>query len=1152
MATLTIGTHFLDEGIARTAGEAWTINGSGVSLTIRTDTRWHANAPASMTGSLGSIALTEGQWNIDATNVRWLAYNAGSGNVPAIGTTVTQGGASGYLLGVWASVTSAPTTVGSAMPASGFIKFREVTGGTYSAGVLTGIGATATAADVAGWLEVVCDQAANITVPRLGLFQTRGDKFNLDNTNGSVGQTFQLPTNGGGAGTTTHGAWVETGVGTDAYEFWPALTGATNGWAYQHLGMPPGESDIRQQFFKDNGSGAMQLGENYSITGATYAATAAATGTYVEQSQTLYYVWSDDVITFYGNHFYEVGEQVGIDFTTGSATTKDGIYTVIDVLGYQCFKIAVTGSGAGGQATCRSRLSLTVTASTINVGDSVYCDFTTGTGVDGTFVVKDYNTTNSYSIQYPGTAALTVGNVSVHYGITVTTPTAHNLQPGHRVKLNFSSGTGITGNYTVIIIPSTTTFVVNVPFNTGTGGNCTVDFQIGYVPEAGRKVWVPNIFLRNCLTTSRAVNATPNATIATRPEFATTAAGAIDMQYTYGDWYLSFVAPYSVDLRYNATSDRAYIANCATIPYVDHLGVGMFGALDTITFQVTNCLNSMNINNVVAMRGNTPGTSDYAASFGNCKGGSINKLKAGIVQYLRSAGPAMFEACDNVTITDLTAINGNVGINYGPSTIINGLNYCDRMTGWNGGYASVAAVTYAFIPPDCSIENISFGYNNTIINQMPNGALVDAANAVRLKVRNCGTPSQPLPGVSTFRPYAYGITYMVASSSRPDCKYQRLYVDSVKNYPVTAANDRLGGTFESVLSDMFNPGRAITTSTMANIGAVVKGLGEAYEVGTAASVYGVHFVDTFQRKVGEYSLFMNEPIEETEAYFSVLAGNPRFNATGGIIMNAVGDSAQWEDPYFRKGHTGFLYKTANYIAALSTVQSGYHLVEYQIDTGAGFGAWKNFIRPMLATAGTVNQYTVTVSDATNIAEGDSIYDAAGVASHYVRYGATVLSKAGNVLTLDQPNFATFSNRYMHFSSLGTEVIDPAVGMRLKLRITCVRAGATSAITKVRATTTCSAESKALCLYPLDTFNLTLTGLQPGSDVVVLAAGTETILATVEDWSGTSWTYQYETSQSVDVAVYKPGHIPSFIRNYALGSSNASLPITQTPDASYLD
>src|SRR5574343_1902371 len=153
MATITSNTY-LDGGVARTANEAMAI-GNGARLTVRTDTRVHANAPASFTGTLGNPTFTDigGELFIDATAVRWLAYDTGSGNVPAIGTSITQGGVSGYLLGVWATLSSGPTAVGAAMPASGFIKLREVTARPYATGALTGIGASATAADVAGWIE---------------------------------------------------------------------------------------------------------------------------------------------------------------------------------------------------------------------------------------------------------------------------------------------------------------------------------------------------------------------------------------------------------------------------------------------------------------------------------------------------------------------------------------------------------------------------------------------------------------------------------------------------------------------------------------------------------------------------------------------------------------------------------------------------------------------------------------------------------------------------------------------------------------------------------------------------------------------------------------------------------------------------------------
>jgi predicted outer membrane repeat protein len=116
MAVFT-NAQFLDSGTARTAGEVHTFNGG--SLTVRTDTRWHANAPANMTGTFGGNSVISaslgGELFIDAREVRWMPYTGGSGSVPAIGTTITRGGVSAYLLGAWASLTAAPTAVGAAM-----------------------------------------------------------------------------------------------------------------------------------------------------------------------------------------------------------------------------------------------------------------------------------------------------------------------------------------------------------------------------------------------------------------------------------------------------------------------------------------------------------------------------------------------------------------------------------------------------------------------------------------------------------------------------------------------------------------------------------------------------------------------------------------------------------------------------------------------------------------------------------------------------------------------------------------------------------------------------------------------------------------------------------------------------------------------------
>ena len=257
MATITTDTY-LDGGTARTAGEAWTCNG-GI-LTIRTDSRWHANAPASMTGSLGAVTISAtlgGGYYIDATNVRWLAITGGSGTA-AIGDTISQGGVSGYFLGYWGSLTATPSaTIG----ATGFIKLREVTGGAFSAGALTFSGsgaATAAGADVVGWIEGVHDQAIAITVPRLGKFQTRGDWFELGTTSGAANQLVQVPTNGSSTAYVP-GVWIETSSGSNIYEFYPSLYAA--GMSTTNLG-----TDARSKFVCMETNGNIRIGHNGTTT----------------------------------------------------------------------------------------------------------------------------------------------------------------------------------------------------------------------------------------------------------------------------------------------------------------------------------------------------------------------------------------------------------------------------------------------------------------------------------------------------------------------------------------------------------------------------------------------------------------------------------------------------------------------------------------------------------------------------------------------------------------------------------------------------------------------------------------------------------------------------------------------------------------------
>lgn len=219
MATFNITAAVnIDTLTSKVGGDVYNINGG--TLTIDQDSRYGTNQTTSST--LGAVTLSAtlgGTLEVDARYVRIIPFDTGSGTVPASNTTISQGGASGLLIGVYASLDVAPTAAAAAMPASGYIKIKQWNSVAYSAGALTGVTANATGADRVGWIEIVGDNSATMTINRLNLARFRGDWFEVGTTDGTRATTYQIPSHG--LLQYHAGVWVETGTTTDIYEFYP-------------------------------------------------------------------------------------------------------------------------------------------------------------------------------------------------------------------------------------------------------------------------------------------------------------------------------------------------------------------------------------------------------------------------------------------------------------------------------------------------------------------------------------------------------------------------------------------------------------------------------------------------------------------------------------------------------------------------------------------------------------------------------------------------------------------------------------------------------------------------------------------------------------------------------------------------------------------
>lgn len=1082
MATIT-SSQYLDGGTARTAGEAMAI-GNGARLTIRTDSRIHSFAPASFTGSLSSPTFTDigGELYIDSSAVREISYTSGSGNAPAIGTAITQGGVSGYYLGCWAAIGSAPVAVGAAIPASGIIKFREVTGGSFAAGALGGISATCAGADRPSWIEIVWDAAVNFVVGRVGKVTTRdgGNFYEIGTTNGAVGQVILTPTTSSTAANNfAPGAWVETASGSGVYEFWPGLSSAANGWVKTALGYAEGYTDKRGQFCKTFAGGTIQFGESVTMAG-TYALVTGQASTYVGIAHTTGCVYTVvgnvlEVTTGTIQHLFEVGQQVYHDFTSGTAV--DGTHTITEVLDAYNYRCNLTTANTSGNVTVRPGVTVTFTAHGLNEGESIYADFTSGTGVDGVYPIYAVTGANTYLIAYPHSAALTSGNVTANSKLQITA-TAHGMSVGNEVFCDFTSGGAVDGRFIMRAVAANT-IDINYPFVTGMAvGNVTLKWTIGHVPPTGCRVRISNILWSECATASRATNSVPNATIASRPEWNTSTAGAVDLEglYTFSGRSI-FAQPYSMRLRRCAFSESLDISECATALDIDDVGVGQYSAQDAKALQLTSNFAGGTVSNFSGGRA-TLGTSDHACEIIYCAGQTYNNIRTGIINYARSSGyGVVITTCQNLVFNDTKVFNGNIPIATSVNITMNNTDYCDRYI----GRTNTGAYTGITIGAGCdriTVDGFSTGLGNTIDDCHPYTSLISSAGATNVKIRNIGTAVNPCKtGVWTPNLLATGVIYTEGGNNNT-VKIQRVFSGKLRSGLWASTNSSKNILMEQVITE--NPWlhgtKAARTETMAWLNALVKGQTSGGFFATAqTSVYGTHFIEQFLGgKDGAVMLAMNEPTAETAPYYTKVSGNVIFNSAGGVEMRVVGAQAIWEMPYFAKGHTAF----KNVVPVMSGGTIGNYTLEYQIDTGAGWnGTWK-----------TLNGANLS---------GESI----------------------------------------------------ASGFKLKVRVTTAIANAT-AITFLRIHTLTTKAAQVAIDYPLDTNTITFTGLPSGCDMVVLSAGTNTVLYQVDSYGATSIPYTFSGAQTVDVGFIKPGYVTRYLRNLTLTTSDSAIPVTMAPDRNY--
>lgn len=599
-----------------------------------------------------------------------------------------------------------------------------------------------------------------------------------------------------------------------------------------------------------------------------------------------------------------------------------------------------------------------------------------------------------------------------------------------------------------------------------------------YLPPNGCKVRIPAVILTNCTRTADSGSGPrvlPNGTIATRQEFVTTGAGYFDLRGIVSQWYMNFLQAYYVKYKSCAISDSMVLQEIATPLDVDDCIVAPTQAQLNFALNALSCFAGGTIKNSVFNRFSLAASGAYVAQLNYITGVTFqnNTYRSATLRANSTTGAITSTQAVNCTFDGDTQIGGRLLMVGAQRCTVKNPKYYDHTittTTASGNAQSIVEFTTG------GSGNVVEGAVLPLPANGPYTALVTASACYSTTVRSIGTDyDTPLALNSSVTGVAVN-----GAGNNDGIKMQRVYVSNTRSGPYAFQNSDTNVVVENCAGDTAD------TSAVAALNAVVKNAQLTGSTSGQVSVYGTHWLTRFTNTTAGFAEIVgNEPTAASAPQCAVTGGAPQFNSSGSVLLTKIGDQVTWEMPFFAIGYTAFTNSaptiTGTNVTYSSGARWGNHDIEFQVDTGAGYG------------------------------------------------GSWTALTAANLIA---------------------QTFNSVTGFRLKVRATCAVAAATNVLTNLRVALTTTAVERKARLYPLSVNTVTFTGLPAGCDAVVLTAGTSTILAQADANPLTSFSFTHEGTPTIDIGFVKPGYVPFYIRNLALGATDTSIPVSLTADRNY--
>lgn len=1142
----------------RTGGDTLTINGGFV--TIDEDTRYGVNANTSAVwAAITPSATLGGSIFFDARAIWLIPYTGGSGNVPAYNTTISKGGASGLLIGVYSALNVAPTTPGSAMPATGFIKVKQWNGTLYGTGALTGITATAAAGETVGWIEVVGQEGSLCLLSSLnqqpsgaydGSF-AKGDWYTVGTTSGSRATSYQVPSNGSAV---WHGAFMVDKAAATAITAASWSAGVATFTSTGH-GLTTNDRVMVDAILPrtwrtvDTQRCTVVNANTFTVPMPVNPGAYTSGGTVAAQE---WWAVTDSLNTKVGPEPYR-GKHCWLDSATGllrfgnDNTTSTGgdlpgsgrvirmpnIVTANAAAASRTVNTHPTSLASrwryynGNAGTIRaSHLSGVWSTFSIQTGKAVYlsdCTFTnhmtlasqaapctvTNVGIGG----NSNTATTSCCVISSMTTAVTVldscfstGEMGTRYPVNITnsygalwfdrcrfTGTGDRTASTYGVNANIGQGATFTncgfGPHSVSSASQFSDAVIK-PFT-----YYSAAYGFNQITFASPTVNVGNLSRNWEVSDPAFFGATPLG----RTSVLSTASGSDGARLR--NWGTE-AAP--IDMRLNGDQPWRPWTRVTTVATVTETGHPYRVGDICYVYDTTNgAAISRAAKTITATTANT---FDFACASSGSTSGFLSYYVGGI-------GALLVTAATSDTVLQNVHIRGNT------AQALSATNTCFDVALDN---VTTEQEIYNLTPTHSAngmrVRSL-YGNDYPIHSQQ---ASIFGTHFTDLFQRDPSIPGQsaPVTGASWTRATA---TITVTSPAHGlNGASQRIWVENS-----SATNSVPNGWGNTAITLTVLDANTFTFTGISG-GGPTSGTLDYWLVGDS----------TFRVVMNEAS-----PASAGQATITANAGAAGFTGAGSLVLPAVGDQATWETPDFFHGYESFAHTPAiPYGASITSAAQIQGLdIEYQMDRGAGFGAWRNaaYYRP--GAGGAAAATTVTMTSTTGVQVGDYV-QGAGIGT-----GAKVQSITNATdIVVTVANDATVSGTLV-FWYMPNETTFPSTGIRMKVRATANTANAAT-IYQIDFPLLSSSTSRARLYSQLTQYTLTFTNLVAGSDIRILEAGTVSSELDADNVAGTTYAfdYFYAAGTYVDIQVLKDGYKPFRFEGYLLGEGDADFLVQQVP------